>query len=595
MLKHVVFKAAALLTLLVLLITSVLLAQDITLLVNPDYKPYSYEEDGELKGLMVDVFHMLAERTGLDVRTTRMPFDQAYSTLQGEGAHALSTLVFTVKRSPLFQWVGPLEISETSLYGLSDVFGKPLSFDDARSLEKVGVVKEFYSHQLLVELGFENLVVYQSESALLNGLISGDVDLAPFNAVVLENLLEGLEHSVNLTPAVAIDLDMIYIGLSMDVPADKVEALQRALDELKHSGVFAELYNKWLPDHSAPGVYTFLTEEYPPITFMGDGGKPSGFVVDIVRELMARSDVSEEIYLVPWTTGYNLALNLPNIFLFSIDRTPHREPLFEWIGPVGKNTAYLYAKAGSAIDLTDIESAKGVPAIATIEAWWTEQLLKELGFTNLVGFPNPLDAVHQLISGRAQLSVFTDLTVASLVKDAGYSMDDLERLVELQSNNFYIAASKGTDQHIVLRFHKMLDQMKRDGLFEEIVRKYIPHMLVSSLIWESTTPRITGLHWMKNVLKQGELVNVTLEENASTGYMWDVTISNPNVLSIVYKGEVLDPGSVGERDLVVGAPYEVEWIFQAENPGETVVVFSLRRPWESSHPIETFAVNVTVE
>ena len=209
--------------------------------------------------------------------------------------------------------------------------------------------------------------------------------------------------------------------------------------------------------------------------------------------------------------------------------------------------------------------------------------------------PNPLDAVQHLTSGRAQLSVFTDLTVASLVSDAGYSMDDLERLLELQSNNFYIAASKGTDQEIVLQFNKMLDQMKRDGSFEDIVREYTPHMLISSLIWESTTPRTTELHWMKNVLKQGELVRVSLEENASTGYVWDVTISNPTVLSTIYRGEVLDSNPDGTRELLVVVPYNVEWVFQAENLGETVVVFSLRRPWESLLPIKTFAVNVVVE
>ncbi|MFW6172899.1 MAG: transporter substrate-binding domain-containing protein [Elusimicrobiota bacterium] len=581
--------------LIVICLSTIIVAQELTFLVVRDYAPFSYEENGVLKGLTVDIIKELSEKTGTDITLVPESFDNAFEKLKGEGNYAIPTLVFTKERKPMFSWVGPLAITNTYLYGRKNLDKDILTLDDAKNVNSIGVVKDYYSHQLLESHGFDNLVVYSNEEFLLHALSNGNIDLAPFNTAVLQRLLQINNEVAEFSKTISIDLDMTFIGFSSDVPNEIVKNWQNELDKMKETGEFREIYSKWLPNQKVPGIYTFLTEEYPPVTYMENDGKISGFVTDIVKEILRRNEMKENIFLVPWNIAYSLALNLPNIVLFSIDRTPQRENLFNWIGPVGKNTAYFYSLKDKDIHLNTVDDAKEVNSIATIEDWWTEQLLKDLGFENLRSFKNPVNAVINLVTGRSEMSIFTDLTVENLVKDAGYSMDELQRLLEVQTNYFYIAASKGTNEELILKFQETLNVMKRNGSFERIVREYVPNMLITPLLMESTSIDISDLNYSQNILKIDELAKISLEQNASTGYVWDMKITNPNVVSLVYmKSEEETPGD-DLKIKPVGTPSKIEWVFKAKNTGETSIIFSLRRPWESVHPLKVISINIQVK
>ena len=224
-----------------------------------------------------------------------------------------------------------------------------------------------------------------------------------------------------------------------------------------------------------------LTEEYPPVTFMKDG-KVSGFVTDVVREIIARQGIPDSIRLISWDEAYKVALSNPNVVLFSTERTEKREKLFQWVGPVGKNSAIFYAKKGSGIRINSLEEARKIAAIATTTDWFTEQYLKGKGFTNLVSSPLPVTNVKQLMNGEVQISVFTDITIPEIVKNAGYSMDDLEPVFTVSNTYFYIAVSLGTPDEMGRKWQSVLDGLKADGTFEKIYRSYIPNADLNDLL-----------------------------------------------------------------------------------------------------------------
>ncbi len=234
-------------------------------------------------------------------------------------------------------------------------------------------------------------------------------------------------------------------------------------------------------DNKTTPELTMLTEEYPPVTFMKDG-KVTGFVTDIVREIIARQGISDNIRLMPWDEVYNMALKTPNVVLFSTERTEKREKLFQWVGPVGKNSAIFYAKKGSGIKINSLEDAKKLAAIATTTDWFTEQHLKSKGFANLISSPLPTTNVRQLMDRSVQVSVFTDITIPEIVKKAGYSMDDLEPVFTVSNTYFYIAISIGTPVEVVKKWQLVLDGIKKDGTFEKIYRCYIPAADIKDLL-----------------------------------------------------------------------------------------------------------------
>ncbi len=224
-----------------------------------------------------------------------------------------------------------------------------------------------------------------------------------------------------------------------------------------------------------------LTEEYPPVTFMKDG-KVTGFVTDVVREIIARQGISDRIRLTSWDEAYKTASSTPNVVLFSAERTQKREKLFQWVGPVGKNSAIFYAKKGSGIKINSLEEAKKIAAIATTTDWFTEQDLKSKGFTNLVSSPLPVTNVKQLMNGEVQVSIFTDITIPEIVKNAGYRMEDLEPVFTVSNTYFYIAVSLGTPDDLVQKWQSVLDGLKADGTFEKIYRRYLPNADLAGLL-----------------------------------------------------------------------------------------------------------------
>ena len=237
------------------------------------------------------------------------------------------------------------------------------------------------------------------------------------------------------------------------------------------------------PQKSVSGAsdLKMLTEEYPPVTFLKDG-KVSGFVTDVVREIVSRQGIRDTIRVVPWEEAYKEALSNPNVVLFSTERTEKREKLFQWVGPVGKNSAIFYAKKGSRIRINSLEEAKKLAAIATTSDWFTEQYLKSKGFTNLVSSPLPVTNVKQLMNGEVQVSIFTDITISEIARKAGYSMDALEPVFTVSTTYFYIAMSLGTPAEQVKKWQSTLDKLKSDGTFEKIYRNYLPNADLADLL-----------------------------------------------------------------------------------------------------------------
>ena len=80
---------------------------------------------------------------------------------------------------------------------------------------------------------------------------------------------------------------------------------------------------------------TILTEVSPPGQTKAADGKFGGFAVEVVREIQRRVGNTDYIQEVPWARGHITLQNKPNTILFSVARAAERNPLFQWVGPIG--------------------------------------------------------------------------------------------------------------------------------------------------------------------------------------------------------------------------------------------------------------------
>ena len=122
----------------------------------------------------------------------------------------------------------------------------------------------------------------------------------------------------------------------------------------------------------------YITEIYPPFNFE-ENGKLKGVAVDFLKEIWTEMGVDEQkIEVLPWARAYKMVQMKKNTVLFSTTRSPARESLFKWAGPIKSNPIGFVARKDSNIKVGSIaEIAKY--RLGTVRDDFCESVLQEKG------------------------------------------------------------------------------------------------------------------------------------------------------------------------------------------------------------------------
>ncbi|WP_431257002.1 substrate-binding periplasmic protein [Roseateles chitinivorans] len=225
----------------------------------------------------------------------------------------------------------------------------------------------------------------------------------------------------------------------------------------------------------APAVsLRLLSEEFPPINFT-ELGQPRGLSVDIVQAIQKRLGQSLPIEFMPWARAFREAQDGPPAALFSMARIPEREKLFQWVGPIVTFQSTFYAKAGSGIRLRSLAEAKRAPKVLVVRDWYTLTQLQSAGFHNLQQISDPIQGVRMLAAGRAPLFAAEKLSMPQTLVQAGVDKDALEEVFSFAASEGYIAFSRSTPMGTIHAWQSQLNEMKRDGTFQALYRRWLPH------------------------------------------------------------------------------------------------------------------------
>lgn len=216
-----------------------------------------------------------------------------------------------------------------------------------------------------------------------------------------------------------------------------------------------------------------LTEEYPPLSFTRNG-ELRGLAVEVVAEMQRRAGSRVPVQVLPWARAYPMALSQPNVALFSTARTPEREKLFQWVGPLFVGKTSLYALRGSGLKLNSLAEAAAVDAVIVPREDYKEKLLRGAGLANLLVANNHEQMVRMLLTGRAKLMAANNLTLPALLEGIGADLQALELVHTFHQSEAYVAFSPGTPEDTVRSWQAALDSMKRDGSFARIYARWLP-------------------------------------------------------------------------------------------------------------------------
>jgi|GEM_PF-1590863 len=111
----------------------------------------------------------------------------------------------------------------------------------------------------------------------------------------------------------------------------------------------------------------------------------------------------------------------------------------------------------------------------------------------------------------------------------------------------------------------------------------------ASLLLDSTADGTT------QQLKVGDVIDITLESNPSTGYAWYATSANPEIVAQLGEAQYQEPKtSSGEPKL--GALGTEVLYFEAKGTGTTTLILDYKRGWETDiAPEKTITITVEVE
>jgi polar amino acid transport system substrate-binding protein len=219
-----------------------------------------------------------------------------------------------------------------------------------------------------------------------------------------------------------------------------------------------------------------LTENFPPYN-MARNGKNfaqdeniNGIAVDIVREMFKRANITYSLTLrFPWERIYKIALEKPGYGVFVMARLPDREKLFKWVGPIGPDDWIMLAKADSKISLETLDDARKYKIGAYKGDAIAETLAKQ-GMKPLVVLRDQ-DNAQKLVSGQIDLWATGDPAGRYLARQEGVT--GLKTVLRFNSAELYLALNKNVPDEIVDKLQRALDQLRAEGVVDDILSRYL--------------------------------------------------------------------------------------------------------------------------
>lgn len=244
---------------------------------------------------------------------------------------------------------------------------------------------------------------------------------------------------------------------------------------------------------AGPGLQTaqaesvrLLSEIYPPFQYM-ENNQISGIGAEVVKELQKRMGHVEPIELLPWKRGYEQAKNVAGTGLFSMARTPVREDLFQWVGPLFRVNTFVFVHKDSSLKVSTVADLAKFEQIVTQAGGANYQFLQSLGLTNVLGVHDISRISHLLLNKRVTAIMSSDLFIARQLQDMGEDYSSIQPVVRAAGWGSYIGFSQATSPKILRQWRAALKTMQDDGTLQKIQDRFMP----SNSVWDA--PQLKGL------------------------------------------------------------------------------------------------------
>jgi len=211
------------------------------------YKPFSFDQGGEIVGFDVDIANEIAARIGrTPVMQSPIPFDTLIQGLRDGRYDALiASHGITDERREQVDFTRPYYRSGAQTFVAES--NTDLTSTDGLAAAKIGVVKASTYLELAKGItGADNVVTYESDIIALQDLTTGRID-----AVITDKLVGfmAMEESGLAIKTLGDVLEQDEMGIAVQKgDTELLNAINAALEDMIADGTYEQISLRWFPE-----------------------------------------------------------------------------------------------------------------------------------------------------------------------------------------------------------------------------------------------------------------------------------------------------------------------------------------------------------
>ncbi|WP_333607281.1 substrate-binding periplasmic protein [Arsukibacterium sp.] len=243
------------------------------------------------------------------------------------------------------------------------------------------------------------------------------------------------------------------------------------------------VFSHSLPAKTPP--LTFYTEHLPPYSYL-EQGELKGINVELVQQLCQQLALECQFQLLPWARAFELAQRDVNSGVFSTARSPQREALFQWVGPLASDWGYLFRlRSRPEVAPVDLEQAKAF-SIAVVRGDVYEQYFLRQGFKyreNLLDYSTRAESIPLFLQGRVDLIPASPLAISRWLAEYDAPPDVAEIVFKLRGvGDNYLALHPQMRTELVAQLQQALQQFVQSADYQQLLQRYLSHQAAEALM-----------------------------------------------------------------------------------------------------------------
>ncbi len=218
--------------------------------------------------------------------------------------------------------------------------------------------------------------------------------------------------------------------------------------------------------------FTLLTHPLPPFT-TGTTAAPTGLAVELVETILRRTGDTGEVQVVPYPRLMRDVQQGPSTIAFIVARTPEREALMQWVGPIVVTPVSLYMRASAPVVPRTLAESRTLGSIGVTRGGADARFFEEHDFANLDFGESQATDLRKVYLGRLDATPMGTIVFESVLDEIGLKRSDFQRApFTLYDSAIYAAVSPDVPASVIQSWSAALDELKRSGEYAALLARY---------------------------------------------------------------------------------------------------------------------------